>query len=217
MTNPVVNGQMVPAVESLIVHLCDCGIEVETPVIWKKNSAPNRHGGNKQWFRHSYEQVIFFSKAGTKRTYNWESIAEPPKFVNGGKFRQRNAKGKVTEGGSYPAVKLARPCDIIDVPVGGGMMGSSFSKENEAPYPEKLVEPFVKVLSNPGDAVFDPFMGSGTTGHVALVNGRSFVGIDVRASQVDLTKRRLGSLGLDFEFSAEDQRNLKQQEFYFSE
>lgn len=217
VTNPVVNGQMIPAVERLVWVLHDNDLEVETPVIWKKNSAPNRHGGSKQWFRHSYEQVLFFSKPGAKRTFNWESIAEPPKFSSGGSFRQRNAKGKMVAGGTYPTVKLARPADIVDIPVGGGMMGSDFSKGNEAPYPEKLVEPFLKVLSNPGEIVLDPFSGSATTGSVALKNGRSFTGIDVRPSQIDLGKRRLCSIGIDFEFAGVDARNLKQQSFSFSE
>jgi DNA modification methylase len=215
MTNPVVNGVMQPFAEQLVGSLYWLrGLETETTCIWRKNSAPNRHQGQKQWFRHSYEQVLFFSKKGVKRTFNWEEIAQPPKFGSGGKFRQRNARGEIREGGDYPKNKFARPCDIFNVPVGGGMMGSRLSSENEAPFPEKLVEPFVKVLSNPGDTVLDPFCGSGTTGAVALRLGRSFIGVDVRPSQIDASKRRLWESGCTSILS-EDARNLKQKEFSF--
>jgi len=216
MTNPVVDGCMLQFVEQLVGSLHWLrGLCVETPVIWRKNSAPNRHQGKRQWFRHSYEHVLFFSKKDARRAFNWEEIAKPPKFGNGGKFRQRNAKGEIREGGDYPKNKLARPCDIVEVPVGGGMMGSVLSKENEAPFPEKLVEPFVKVLSNPGDIVLDPFCGSGTTGAVALRLGRGFIGIDLRPSQVDVSKRRLHDVVGFSKLECVDARNLRQKEFSF--
>ena len=65
--------------------------------------------------------------------------------------------------------------------------------QNEAPYPEKLVEPFVKALTNPGEAVCDPFCGSGSTGAVAVRLGRRFVGCDNRATQVDLSRQRIAA------------------------
>lgn len=81
--------------------------------------------------------------------------------------------------------------DVVKCKVGKGHMGSDLAHENEAPYPESLVEPFVKSFCPPDGVVFDPFCGSGTTGAVAMRLGRQFVGCDVRASQVDLTLKRL--------------------------
>lgn len=73
-------------------------------------------------------------------------------------------------------------------------MGHKLATENEAPYPLKLVEPFVLALSNPGDVVGDPFLGSGTSGHAALLHSRRFVGADIRSSQVILSQRRLSEV-----------------------
>ncbi len=39
--------------------------------------------------------------------------------------------------------------------------------------------------------MLDPFCGSGTTGAVAMATGREFIGVDVRASQVELSHRRM--------------------------
>lgn len=45
--------------------------------------------------------------------------------------------------------------------------------------PEKLLERVIKACSNPGDLVFDCFMGSGTTQAVAMKLGRRFIGADI--------------------------------------
>lgn len=50
----------------------------------------------------------------------------------------------------------------------------------------------VKRFSRPGDTVFDPFMGAGTTGKVAIMLGRRFIGIDKDCEAVRVTMERLG-------------------------
>lgn len=89
---------------------------------------------------------------------------------------------------------LANPGNVIKCLVGGGVMGSKLCHENEAPFPEALAEFFVRSFCPPGGTVLDPFSGSGTTGAVALKTGRNYIGIDVRESQVELTKRRLAEV-----------------------
>ncbi len=46
----------------------------------------------------------------------------------------------------------------------------------------------------PGELVLDPFMGSGSVGHAALVEGRRFVGGDVKPNAVELAWSRLRPL-----------------------
>ena len=70
-------------------------------------------------------------------------------------------------------------------------MGSKLAHENEAPFPEKLAEFFIRSFCPPGGKVLDPFVGSGTTPSVATALGREAISIDVRESQCDLTRRRL--------------------------
>ena len=71
-------------------------------------------------------------------------------------------------------------------------MGHPLACENEAPYPEKLVEPFIKALCPEGGIVFDPFGGSGTTAAVAKRLGRNAITADVEFDQCELATRRLG-------------------------
>ncbi len=57
--------------------------------------------------------------------------------------------------------------------------------------PEKLVAKLVLASSNPGDVVFDPFLGSGTTAVVARKLGRRFVGIEIDERYACLALKRL--------------------------
>lgn len=52
------------------------------------------------------------------------------------------------------------------------------NRDHEAMFPEELVRRLVLLYSVPGDTVFDPFMGSGTTAVVAHKNGRNYAGIE---------------------------------------
>ena len=57
--------------------------------------------------------------------------------------------------------------------------------------PEALLERIVKASSNPGDLVFDCFMGSGTTQAVAMKLGRKFIGADINLGSIQTTTKRL--------------------------
>ncbi len=89
---------------------------------------------------------------------------------------------------------LGQVSEYIDCRVGGGMMGEGdlHSRKNEAPFPETLAERFVRSFCPPAGLVIDCFSGSGTTGAVAVRHGRRFLGCDLRQSQVDLSRRRIG-------------------------
>lgn len=91
----------------------------------------------------------------------------------------------------------ANPGNIIRCNVGGGRMGSLLAHENEAPFPEELVEFFVRSFCPPGGVVLDPFSGSGTTAAVAMAHGRQAIAIDARESQIDICRRRLAQAAED--------------------
>ena len=57
--------------------------------------------------------------------------------------------------------------------------------------PEALLERIIKASSNPGDIVFDCFMGSGTTQAVAMKLGRRFLGADINMGAIQTTTKRL--------------------------
>ena len=101
------------------------------------------------------------------------------------------ANGEAMREQAYLPPVIANPGNVIKVVVGGGVMGSKLAHENEAPYPESLTDFFIKSFCPPGGIVLDPFLGSGTTIASAIKNGRKGIGIDIRESMAELSKRRI--------------------------
>ena len=57
--------------------------------------------------------------------------------------------------------------------------GGAFRRYHPTQKPVKLIEEIIKIHSNPGDLVLDPFMGSGTTAISAFNTGRHYVGFEL--------------------------------------
>mgnify|MGYP000852525259 FL=1 len=159
--------------------------------------------GGPDYFRSDYEWIIVATNQ--RRQLPWSdntACGHPPKYALGGEFSYRTADGrranehKIGYKKSIPRAqrkqpKLANPGNVIKCVVGGGVMGDRYAHKNEAPFPEKLVERFVRSFCPPDGVVLDPFSGSGTTVKVAVMHGRNGVGIDIRDSQNDIAHERL--------------------------
>lgn len=63
--------------------------------------------------------------------------------------------------------------------------------KHPAIFPEQLANDHIISWSNPNDLVFDPFMGSGTTGKMAILNGRNFIGIEISPEYFEIAKKRV--------------------------
>ena len=60
--------------------------------------------------------------------------------------------------------------------------------------PVQLISHFVELLSNKGDLIIDPFMGSGTTGVVSKSLGRDFIGIELEEGYFNIATQRIEDL-----------------------
>jgi len=65
------------------------------------------------------------------------------------------------------------------------------NKEHEAQFPIELAKKVIRLLTEKGDLVLDPFMGSGTTAIAAIQEKRHFIGFDKEKKYVDYAKKRL--------------------------
>jgi site-specific DNA-methyltransferase (adenine-specific) len=73
----------------------------------------------------------------------------------------------------------------------GGTTNDKIAFKHPAVYPEKLAEDHILSWTNPGDVVFDPMCGSGTTCKMAIINNRQYIGCDISQEYADLTEQRL--------------------------
>ena len=65
--------------------------------------------------------------------------------------------------------------------------------KHPAMFPEKLAEDHILSWSNEGDIVLDPFMGSGTTGKMAVLNNRKYIGFEVSEEYVEMANNRINN------------------------
>lgn len=82
------------------------------------------------------------------------------------------------------------------VPVQGAAKENTYYPTQK---PTALLERILEVATNPGDIVFDCFMGSGTTQAVAMKMGRKFLGADINLGSVQITTKRLLTLASEME------------------
>lgn len=69
---------------------------------------------------------------------------------------------------------------------------TSFNGVNHpAPFPEQLVEDHILTWSNVDELIYDPFMGSGTTAKMSLINNRKFIGSEISSEYCDTANERI--------------------------
>ena len=82
-------------------------------------------------------------------------------------------------------LKQGRPPDIISAP----RIGATRDHPTEKPVP--LLIEFITNSTDIGDTVFDPFMGSGTTGVACVQTGRKFIGIEISEEYFRIAQKRI--------------------------
>jgi len=172
----------------LMADLHRAGVHLRKPPAFHRLGIPG--SGGPDFWRNDYEFIICATKGGRLPWSDNTATGKPCKCPPGGAMSYRRADGR-RRTQVYVLPKKANAGNVLHCKVGGGKMGSKLAHENEAPFPESLVRPFVQCFCPPGGIVLDPFGGSGTTAAVAIQEGRHFITMDVRQSQVNLCGRRV--------------------------
>jgi site-specific DNA-methyltransferase (adenine-specific) len=84
------------------------------------------------------------------------------------------------------------PTSVIEEPLLVGFVGKKEQTGHPAQKPEKVYEKLILMTTKPGDVVFDPMAGSGTTGAVCKSNGRLAIIADESEEFVSIAEKRLG-------------------------
>lgn len=130
-------------------------------------------GSTNKRFCSRYEYVFFFTKQKDNYTFNLDDVKIPALNYRPDRYKSQ----------------LKNPTDVWRISM---VSGNSLERtEHPAQYPEELVERIIKVGSNPGDLILDPFMGSGTTAVVAKRLGREFVGYELEKDYIKIAIERL--------------------------
>lgn len=192
-----VNGSESGSSFKQALYFKQIGFNIHDTMIYHKENPPPTGGPNRYYS--AFEYMFVLSK-GKPKTFNPIMVERRNKWND---KRTSRTKGFVRDkDGNMEAkhveLNLDKPVkmqNIWTITVGGGI--STTDKEafkHPATFPERLAEDHILSWSNKGDIVFDPFMGSGTTGKMALKNSRSFVGVEIVDKYFDIAESRLSRL-----------------------
>lgn len=150
-------------------------------IIWRIGWISGYKAAAKQWIR-NHDVILYYTKS-SRYTFNKKYIPYPPRYKRRG--------GNKPSGHGYP-IEDTWNCSELDSLNSIQIM--SFSGEKLG-YPtqknENLLTRIIAASSNPGDIVFDCFMGSGTTQAAAMKLGRRFLGADINPGAIQTTTKRL--------------------------
>jgi DNA modification methylase len=186
----------------LAFALRDDGWYLRQDIIWHKpNGMPE---SVKDRCTKSHEYIFLLSKSPR---YHFDSRAiEEPAAYDGRKATLNKGSGKYSQSPIVPGKTIQQQSmagkpherwrekngiyvrnkrDVWTVST------KPYSGAHFATFPPELIRPCVLAGSRPGGIVLDPFCGSGTTGLVAVQEGRGYALIDLNPEYVDMTRKRI--------------------------
>lgn len=191
-----INGERHTYVIELILALRRQGWLWTEEFVWhKKNCYPGKWPNR---FRDAWERLLQFNKHRKFHMYqeavmipmgDWaktrlEHLSETDRVRDSSRVGSgfgKNVSNWVGRDRVYPAnvLHLATECA---------------NQHHSAAFPRALPQWFIKLFTQEGDRVLDPFMGSGTTCEVAQEMARHSVGIDIRPEYCEMARQKLLSL-----------------------
>lgn len=189
----VVSGERHTYVLELILEMRRQGWLWTEEFIWhKKNCYPGKWPNR---FRDAWERLLQFNKGRQFHMYQEEVMVPMGDWA---KTRLKNLSttdrvrdesrvgsgfGKKIE--NWLSRSMAFPTNVLNLAT------ECSNRRHSAVFPEALPEWFIKLFTQEGDTVLDPFMGSGTTVRVANRLGRDAIGIEIQPEYVEAVRNEL--------------------------
>jgi len=188
-----VNGERHTYVLELILALRKQGWLWTEEYIWhKKNYYPGKWPNR---FRDAWERCLHFTRQRQFKM-NQEAVRVPmgdwaqTRLKSLGKndvvrYESQVGNAFAKNIANWQGRNLAYPTNVLHLATETG------NKNHSAAYPLALPQRFIKLFTDEGDTVLDPFAGSGTTLQAAIEIGRNAVGIDIAPEFVALCQEKL--------------------------
>jgi site-specific DNA-methyltransferase (adenine-specific) len=189
----VVDGERSTYVMELIMAMRSQGWLWTEEFIWhKKNSYPGKWPNR---FRDSWERLLQFNKQKSFKMFQEEVMVPMGDWANS-RLKNLSETDKVRDNSkvgsgfgknisNWMGRTMAYPNNVLHLAT------ECNNKKHSAAFPEELPEWFIKLFTEAGDTVLDPFMGSGTTIFVANRMGRNAVGIEIVPEYFKMVEEKL--------------------------
>lgn len=176
--NYVDKGAIIPLDTILYPIFSNLGLRMRNRIIWHFE-----HGLHcSRRFSGRYETIIWFTKSD-EYTFNLDPVRVPQKYPGKKYFKGPKA-------GQYSSNPLGKnPGDLWIIP----NVKSNHVEKTEHPcqFPVELIERLVLSLTDEGDWVLDPFLGTGTSIIAAIRHKRRGAGAETISKYIDLARQRI--------------------------
>ena len=166
------------------LYFQDCGFNLHDTMIWVKDGG-GAVGSNK-CYTQNFEYMFVFSK-GTPKSINliYDKLNLSYGVDKSGVGR-RKADGEKKIEKRKPSKEFSRRNNWWYIPPQKG-------GDHPAVFPLQLAKDHILSWSNENDTVFDPFLGSGTTGVAAVQTGRNFIGVELDEKYYKIANERISN------------------------
>jgi DNA modification methylase len=193
----VINGERNRYVWKTIMAMNDLGWHCIDDYIWNKPNAmpgfwPNRLRDEWEYCFHLTKNKKFKMRQENVRKPIGDWAEKRLSKLNGKSTIRHNSENNSGFGrdlNKWVNKDYVLPGNSVSVPLIGKNMG------HPAVYPTGLPDFFIKLFTDKGDNVLDPFAGSGSTGLAAIQNERNIVLIDNKEEYINVIKDRIKQLG----------------------
>lgn len=187
-----VNGSETGTSFSQALYFKECGFNLHDTMIYQKNG-PSYPSQDKYY--QVFEFMFIFSK---NKPVTFNPIKDRLNRWFGEKWsktrtrRDKDGSLKVQDWYKEEGSKFGTRFNVWKYNVGAGYTAKEdYAYDHPAIFPESLARDHILSWSNIGDTVFDPMMGSGTTGKMAVSNDRNFIGIEISAEYLKISEKRI--------------------------
>jgi len=159
----------------------EIGFNLHDTMIWCK---PNAVPTQSTRYQNAVEYMFVFSK-GKNIVFN--GLREASKSPGTARKKHRAVKTghQDNDEGFYVYADTKLKANWWVIPCGSIVSGHG------ATFPEQLANDHIISWSNEGDLVYDPFMGSGTTAKMAILNNRNYIGSEISTEYCDMAEKRI--------------------------
>ncbi len=161
---------------------------IRNRITWQREKG---RGALNNW-KNGMEDIWFATKSGSY-TFNVEDVKIRRKVIAPYRVNGRPKDWEETGSGNFRNTYPSNFWDDISIPYWSMPENTAHPTQK----PEKLLAKLILASSNPGDIVFDPFLGSGSTSVAAKKLGRHYVGIELNAQYCVWAEKRLEMAGKD--------------------
>ena len=167
------------------LYFKEIGFNLHDTMIYAKNSyIPLTHNRYEQQF-----EYMFVLSKGKPKIFN--PIMIPSLTAGTKRNRGRSKSNETTYAERLREEKTTVNSEKQKPNIWFYDVGENDKTKHSAPFPEQLANDHIISWSNENDLVYDPFMGSGTTAKMCILNNRKWIGSEISNEYVELSKQRL--------------------------